>query len=221
MSRGSFLDEALFAYVQSASLRPQALLDRLREETSAATGSYAGMQIAVDQGQFMQWLVRAMGVRRYLEVGTFTGYSALSVALALPDDGLVLACDISAEWTAIGQRYWREAGVAHKVDLRLAPALETMDALIARGQGGSFDMVFIDGEKSEYDGYYECGLKLLRAGGAILIDNALWGGKVADVAVTDADTQAIRDLNAKVRDDSRVFNAMLGIGDGLCLALKR
>ena len=221
MSRGSFLGEALFGYVQSAALRPHALLDRLREETSVATGTHAGMQIAVDQGQFMQWLVRAMGVRRYLEVGTFTGYSALAVALALPDDGKVLACDINAEWTAIAQRYWREAGVAHKVDLRLAPAFDTMDALIAQGWGGSLDMVFIDGEKSEYDGYYERALKLLRTGGAILIDNALWGGKVADASQQDADTVAIRALNLKVRDDPRVFNAMLGIGDGLCMALKR
>ncbi len=221
MSRGSFLDDALYGYLLGATLTPEPLLERLREETTRATGSWAGMQIAVDQGRFMQWLVRLMGARKYLEVGTFTGYSALVVALALPEDGLVVACDISEEWTTIGQRYWREAGVAHKVDLRLAPAFDTMDALIGRGEAASFDMVFIDGEKSEYDGYYERGLKLLRQGGVVLIDNALWGGKVADSAANDAATVAIRNLNNKVRDDPRVFNTMLSIGDGLCLALKR
>lgn len=220
MSKGNFLSDALYSYVLRASLRPEPLLQRLREETAAATGSNAGMQIGADQGQFMQWLVRLMGARKYLEVGTFTGYSALVVAQAMPDDGKVVACDISTEWTAVGQRYWREAGVAHKVDLRLAPAFETMDALIAGGQAASFDMVFIDGDKAEYDGYYERALKLLRQGGAILIDNALWGGSVVDTSRQDADTCAIRNLNDKVRDDPRVFNAMLSLGDGLCLALK-
>jgi predicted O-methyltransferase YrrM len=221
MSRSGFLDEALFSYLLGATHRPEPLLERLRDETVRATGSWAGMQISPDQGQFMQWLVRLMGARRYLEVGTFTGYSALVVAQAMPADGLVLACDISQEWTAIGQRYWREAGVAHKVDLRLAPAFDTMDALVASGAAASFDMVFIDGDKSEYDGYYERALKLLRRGGVVLIDNALWGGKVADASAQDPDTVAIRSLNNKVRDDPRVDNALLSIGDGLCLALKR
>ncbi len=221
MSRGSFLDDALYGYLRSASLTPEPLLERLREETTQLTGSWAGMQISSDQGQFMQWLVRLMGARKYLEVGTFTGYSALVVAQAMPGDGKVVACDISQEWTAIGQRYWQEAGVAHKVDLRLAPAFDTMDALIAHGEAASFDMVFIDGDKSQYDGYYERGLQLLRPGGVILVDNALWGGKVADAAANDPDTVAIRSLNEKVRDDPRVFNAMLSIGDGLCLSLKR
>jgi predicted O-methyltransferase YrrM len=221
MSRGSFLDQALYSYLLGATHKPEPLLGRLRDETAQATGAWAGMQISRDQGQFMQWLVRLMGARKYLEVGTFTGYSALVVAQAMPVDGLVVACDINREWTAIGQRYWHEAGVAHKVDLRLAPAFDTMDELIGSSAAASFDMVFIDGDKSEYDGYYERALRLLRHGGAVLIDNALWGGRVADVAAKDRDTVSIRNLNEKVRDDPRVFNAMLAIGDGLCLALKR
>jgi predicted O-methyltransferase YrrM len=221
MSKRSFLPDGLYDYLLQASLVNEPLLERLRQETAAATGSWAGMQISRDQGRLMQVLAGLMGARKYLEVGTFTGYSALVVAQALPEDGRVVACDISAEWTAIARRYWQQAGVAHKVDLRLAPAFETMDALIAGGEAGSFDMIFLDGEKTEYDGYYERSLALLRAGGLLLIDNMLWGGKVADASAHDDSTRIIRRLNEKLRDDSRVFGVLLGIGDGLTLALKR
>lgn len=220
MSRGSFLNDVLYDYLLRASLTPEPLLDRLRDETTRATGQWAGMQISRDQGRLMQVLVKLMGARKYLEVGTFTGYSALVVAQALPDDGMVVACDVSAEWTAIGKRYWAEAGVAHKVDLRLAPALETMAALASGGEAGTFDMTFLDGDKKEYDGYYEYSLRLLRPGGLVLIDNVLWNGRVADPKADDADTAAIRALNEKVRDDSRVFSALVSIGDGLTMAVK-
>jgi predicted O-methyltransferase YrrM len=220
MSRGSFLNEGLYNYLLRASLTSEPLLDRLRDETTQATGRWAGRQISRDQGRLMQVLVRLMGARKYLEVGTFTGYSALVVAQALPDDGKVVACDISAEWTAIGQRYWVEAGVARKVDLRLAPALETMAALASGGEAGTFDMTFLDGDKKEYDGYYEHSLTLLRPGGVVLVDNVLWNGSVADPAKTDADTSAIRTLNEKIRDDPRVFSVLVSIGDGLTMAVK-
>lgn len=220
MSRGSFLNDTLYEYLLKASLRPEPLLDRLRDETTRVTGRWAGMQISRDQGRLMQVLARLMGARHYLEVGTFTGYSALVVALALPEDGRVVACDVSEEWTAVGRRFWAEAGVAHKVDLRLAPALETMAAL-ARTEAGTFDMIFLDGDKKEYDGYYELGLALLRPGGALLIDNVLWGGSVADPEKNDADTAAIRALNEKVRDDARVDSVLVSVGDGLTLAVKR
>jgi predicted O-methyltransferase YrrM len=219
MSRGSFLNDTLYEYLLRASLTPDPLLDRLREDTTRATGQWAGMQISRDQGRLMQVLVKLTGARRYLEVGTFTGYSALVVAQALPADGTVVACDISEEWTTIGRRYWAEAGVAHKVDLRLAPALETMDSL-ARTEPGSFDMIFLDGDKKEYDGYYEHGLTLLRPGGLMLVDNVLWGGAVADPDRNDEGTAAIRALNDKIRDDSRVCGVMVSIGDGLTMAVK-
>ena len=220
MSRGSFLNDGLYDYLLRASLTPEPLLDRLRHETTEVTGKWAGMQISRDQGKLMQALVKLMGARKYLEVGTFTGYSALVVAQALPDDGKVVACDISAEWTGIGKRFWAEAGVAHKVDLRLAPALETMAALSSGPEAGTFDMIFLDGDKKEYDGYYEYSLALLRPGGVVLIDNVLWNGSVADPSKTDADTAAIRTLNEKVRDDPRVFSVLVSIGDGLTMAVK-
>ena len=183
------------------------------------TGEWAGMLISRDQGRLMQVLARLSGARHYLEVGTFTGYSALVVAQALPPEGKVVACDISEEWTAVGRRYWEEAGVAHKIDLRLAPALETMTAL-ARTEAGTFDMIFLDGDKKEYDGYYEHALTLLRPGGAVLVDNVLWGGSVANPDKQDAGTVAIRALNDKIRDDSRVYAVMVSIGDGLTVAVK-
>jgi predicted O-methyltransferase YrrM len=219
MSRGSFLNDALYDYLLRASLTPDPLLDRLRDETTRVTGQWAGMQISRDQGRFMQVLVKLTGARAYLEVGTFTGYSAVVVAQAMPAEGKVVCCDISEEWTSVGRKYWEEAGVAHKVDLRLAPALETMAAL-ARTAAGTFDITFLDGDKKEYDGYYEHSLTLLRPGGLVLIDNVLWGGAVADPEKNDEGTVAIRALNDKIRDDSRVFSVMVSIGDGLTMAVK-
>ncbi|HEY9538122.1 MAG TPA: class I SAM-dependent methyltransferase [Kiloniellaceae bacterium] len=200
-------------------MRESELQRRLREETAALPG--AGMQIAPEQGQFMALLVELTGARRCLEIGTFTGYSALAVAQALPDDGRLVACDVNETTTAVARRYWREAGVAQKIDLRLAPARDTLDVLLAEGAAGSFDFVFIDADKANYDAYYEAALKLLRSGGLIAVDNVLWDGAVIDPAADDADTVAIRALNAKIATDQRVTCSMLPLGDGLTLARKR
>jgi predicted O-methyltransferase YrrM len=218
MSRRSIrITDALADYIQTVSLREPDVLRRLREET--ATMEDAGMQISPDQGQFMALLARLIGARRTLEVGTFTGYSALAMALALPADGRVVACDVSREWTAVGERYWREAGVAAKIDLRIAPALQTLDALIAAGE--RFDFAFIDADKENYDGYYERALKLVRRGGIIAIDNVLWGGSVINPAKRDADTEAIRALNRKLATDERIDLSLVPVGDGLTLAVPR
>jgi caffeoyl-CoA O-methyltransferase len=195
------------------------VLRRLREETAGL--EHADMQIGPEQGQLMALLLELLDARRVLEIGTFTGYSALVMALALPEDGRVVACDVSEEWTSIGRRYWEEAGVAHKIDLRLAPAAETLQALLADGREGTFDFAFIDADKEGYDRYYELALRLVRTGGLVAIDNTLWEGKVADPSATDADTEAIRALNAKLRTDERVTLSLLPVGDGLTLALKR
>ena len=192
---------------------------RLREET--ASMEQANMQIGPEQGQFMALLVELIGARSVLEVGTFTGYSALAMAVALPENGALVACDVSEEWTAIGRRYWEEAGVAHKIELRLAPALETLDALLAEGRAGTFDFAFIDADKEGYDAYYERALELVRLGGLIALDNTLWEGKVADPAATDVDTEAIRAINAKLVLDERVTLSLIPVGDGLTLARKR
>ena len=192
---------------------------RLREETAAL--EMAQMQIGPEQGQFMALLVELMGARKTLEVGTFTGYSALAVALALPEVGRLVACDISEEWTAMGRRYWEEAGVAHKIDLRLAPALETLDELLTEGSAGTFDFAFIDADKEGYDAYYERSLELIRTGGLIAFDNTLWEGKVVDPTATDVDTEAIRAINTKLAGDERVTLSLLPVGDGLTLARKR
>ncbi|HZT19844.1 MAG TPA: class I SAM-dependent methyltransferase [Dongiaceae bacterium] len=213
------LDDRLYEYLLSRSLREPPLLKELRAETARLPG--AGMQITPEQGQFMGLLASLMGARRALEVGTFTGYSALSVALALPPDGRLIACDVSEEYTAIARRYWAKAGVAGKIDLRLAPALETLERLLAEGAAGSFDFAFIDADKPNYSGYYERCLGLLRPGGLMAIDNVLWGGEVANPAATDEDTTAIRALNDKVVRDERVTISMVPFGDGLTLALKR
>jgi caffeoyl-CoA O-methyltransferase len=220
MSRGSFLNDTLYDYLLNATLVPDPLLDRLRNETTEKTGQWAGMQISRDQGRFMQVLVKLTNARKYLEVGTFTGYSALVIAQAMPGDGRLVCCDISEEWTAIARKYWQEAGVAHKVDLRLAPALETMAQLGAGAEAGTFDIIFIDGDKKEYDGYYERALTLLRQGGVVLIDNVLWGGNVANPEKQDEGTVAIRTLNEKIRDDARVYSVLVSIGDGLTMAVK-
>ena len=213
------LTDKVYDYLLANSLREPPLLARLREETAVMPA--ANMQIGPEQGQFMALLVELIGARRTLEVGTFTGYSALSVALALPADGRVVACDISEEFTAVARRYWAEAGVADKIDLRLGPAVETLDALIAEGLSGAFDFMFIDADKQGYDAYYERGLALLRPGGLIAIDNVLWNGAVADPARQDKETRAIRALNRKVQADERVGISLVPIGDGLMLARKR
>lgn len=213
------LDDRLYDYLLSVSLRESAVARRLREETAAM--EQAVMQIAPDQGQFMALLVRLLGARRALEIGTFTGYSALCVAEALPPSGRLVACDRNAKWTAIAQRYWAEAGVADKITLRLGKAIQTLDALLAEGEAERFDFAFIDADKPNYDGYYERCLALVRPGGLVAVDNVLWEGKVKDAETTDADTQAIRALNAKLAADARVEVSMLSIADGLTLALKR
>ncbi len=212
------LDEALYRYLLSHSLREHPAQTALREATR--TLAHAGMQIGPEQGQFMALLAKLIGARRAIEVGVFTGYSALSVALALPDDGRLLACDISAEYTAVGRPHWEAAGVAHKIELVIAPALATLDARLAAGGAGQHDFAFIDADKTGYDAYYERCLSLLRPGGLIAIDNVLWGGSVARPA-KDADTAALQALNTKLHDDARVDLSMLPIGDGLTLARKR
>jgi caffeoyl-CoA O-methyltransferase len=194
-------------------------LRKLREET--ASHPRAQMQIAPEQGQFMALLVQLLGARRTLEVGVFTGYSSLAVALALPADGTIVACDVNEEFTAVARRYWKEAGVDNMIDLRLKPALETLRELLAERRQGTFDMAFIDADKLNYEGYYESAIELVRPGGLILIDNVLWSGRVADPANDDADTQALRALNKKLLTDSRVSLSMLPVADGLTLALKR
>jgi len=181
----------------------------------------ASMQIGAEQGALMALLVRLMGARRCIEIGTFTGYSALAVALALPPRGKIVCCDLSEEWTSIARRYWKRARVTRKIDLRLGPALETLDALLARGGAGRYDFAFIDADKENYAGYYERCLKLVRKGGLIVADNTLWGGAVAERRVRDADTRAIRAFNRKLLRDRRVEIALLPIGDGLTLAFKR
>ena len=213
------LGDEIAAYLRGVGIREAPPLVALRAETAKLP--LALMQISPEQGALMQLLVRLIGARRTLEVGVFTGYSALAVALALPDDGRILACDVSDEWTSIGRRHWREAGVAHKIELRLQPALQTLDAEIAAGTSGSFDFAFIDADKPNYLNYYERALSLLRAGGLIAIDNVLWNGRVADAKQNDTDTSAIRALNAKLRDDQRIDLSMVPIGDGLTLARKR
>jgi predicted O-methyltransferase YrrM len=218
-NRSIVLTDSLYDYMNSVSLREAPVLQALREETAAMT--QRSMQISPEQGQFMALLVRLTGARRCLEVGVFTGYSSLATALALPDDGRIVACDVSEEWTAVARRYWQDAGVAHKIDLRLAPALVTLDALLAAGGEGGFDFAFIDADKGGYLGYYERALRLLRPGGLLLVDNTLWSGRVADPAATDADTEALRQFNAVLHRDQRVDLSLVPIGDGLTLARKR
>lgn len=213
------LTNALHAYLIEHSVREPDILQRLRAET--AKDSMSMMQIGPEQGQFMQLLVRLMGARRCLEIGVFTGYSSLSVALALPPEGQIVACDVSEKWTAIARKYWEEAGVAAKIDLKIAPALSTLDELIAAGKAGTFDFAFIDADKINYSNYYERALTLVRNGGLIAVDNTLWGGQVVDKKSKSADTQAIRKFNDQLTSDSRVYLSLLPIGDGLTLALKR
>jgi len=212
------LDARLYAYLQEHSLREHPVLRELREATAGMR--HAGMQISPEQGQFMALLARMLNARRTLEIGVFTGYSSLAVALALPPDGEVIACDVSEEWTSMARRYWEKAGVAERIELRLAPAVKTLDALLESGEAGRFDFAFIDAGKSRYGDYYERCLKLLRRGGLIVADNTLWSGKVADANVQDEDTKALRAFNDALHRDGRVAVSLLPIGDGVTLALK-
>jgi predicted O-methyltransferase YrrM len=215
----TFLPEPLERYLFDVLSPRTPVQDRLRKETQALP--QAGMQIGPDQGLFLGLLVRMLDARRVVEVGTFTGYSALAMAMALPPDGRIVCCDISEEYTAIARRYWKEAGVADRIDLRLGPATETLGRLMATEGPASQDLAFIDADKSSYDAYYEACLQLLRPGGLIAIDNVLWSGRVADPAVKDADTSALRALNLKIRDDRRVDAVVLTVGDGLTLARRK
>jgi caffeoyl-CoA O-methyltransferase len=212
--RAPFLPEKIARYILEHSVREPAILAELRAATASVP--YSGMQIGPDQGQFMQLLVQAIGAKRCLEIGTYTGYSALAVALALPEDGRVVCCDISEEWTAIARRFWKKAGVEHKISLKLAPALETLKTL-----QGPFDFAFIDADKGNYENYYERCLALVRTGGLIAVDNTLWSGWVADGKRRDDDTRALRAFNDKLHRDERVALSMLPLGDGVTLALKR
>lgn len=206
---------ALYEYLLDNSLREHPLLERLRQETAAMPQS--SMQIAPEQGQLLALLIRLGGARRCLEVGVFTGYSSLNCALALPPDGYLLACDRNAQWTATAQRYWREAGVDHLIELRLAPALQTLDQALESGGESSFDFAFIDADKGNYIAYYERCLRLVRPGGLIAVDNVLWGGSVADAADRRDDTQAIRAFNRHLHGDQRIDLSLVPIGDGLTL----
>ncbi|MEG4146438.1 class I SAM-dependent methyltransferase [Microcoleus sp. Pol12B5] len=213
------LEHQLYDYLLSISLREPDILASLREET--AKHPMGMMQIAPEQGQFMELMVQLMGATKTLEIGVFTGYSALCVALALPPNGQIIACDVSEEYTAIARRYWEAAGVANKISLQLGPAINTLDKLIAEGQAGTFDFAFIDADKENYEAYFERSLQLVRNGGLIVIDNVLWSGRVADPQVQDESTTAIRTFNEKLRNDPRVSLSVVPIADGLTLALKR
>jgi len=210
-------DESVSDYIIRLGTEETPLMQALREETASLPAG--GMQIGPDQGQLLGFFVKLLGVRQALEIGTFTGYSALSVAQALPADGKLVCCDVSAEWTSIGRRYWQEAGVADRIDLRIAPALETLAALQAEGR--RFDLAFIDADKENYDGYYEACLRLVRPGGLIAIDNVLWSGAVAGSEDATPSTVALKALNAKIRSDQRVDFCLLPIGDGVTLARPR
>ncbi len=209
---------ALSTYLQTVGLREAAILTQLRAKTAQMTG--AQMQISPEQGQFMAMLVTLLGAKKTIDIGTFTGYSALVVALALPDDGNVITCDINKQATDIAKRFWCNAHMENKIDLRLAPAVETLQQLMAAGEANTFDFIFIDADKNNYAAYYELSLQLVRPGGLIAIDNVLWNGRVADPAINDEATLSIRALNAKIHDDERVMMSLVPIGDGLTLVRK-
>jgi O-methyltransferase len=219
MKRWPAIAGKLAEYVDDNWLRETAVRRQLRRETGEM--AWANMQVSAHQGQQMAFLTRLIGARIAVEVGTFTGYSALAVAEALPTDGKLYCCDVSKEWTDIGRRYWKEAGVADRIELAVAPALETLDRLLMTGLAGEVDMAFIDANKDQYDAYYERCLELVRKGGLILIDNVLWGGSVADPKDRSTDTRAIRALNDKLKKDKRVDLTLFAVGDGMTAALKR
>ena len=212
------LDEKLREYLLNVSVKESEILRELREET--AQMEYSAMQISPEQGAFMSFLVELIQAKRTLEIGVFTGYSALVVAMALPEDGIVTACDVSEEWANVGMKYWKKAQVEDKIDLRIAPALKTLDQLLSKGKQGTYDFVFIDADKIEYQGYFDKSLELLRIGGLIAIDNVLWGGSVIDDSIQDSSTKAIREFNENLSSDPRVSISMVPIGDGLTLACK-
>ena len=219
MARNIQLTDNLYQYILDHSIREPAVLRELHEET--APMKHAGMQIGADQGQFMGLLAKLVGAKRCIEIGVFTGYSSISVALALPPDGRIIACDVSEEWTSVARKYWEKAGVASKIELRLGPAVETLDALLAKGEAGKFDFVFIDADKGNYLNYYERCLKLVRPGGLMLFDNTLWSGEVANPENQKEDTVALRALNDALHRDDRVDVSLLPVGDGVTLARKR
>jgi predicted O-methyltransferase YrrM len=215
----TFISDPLYDYLLSVSLREPEILQALRQET--ASHPMSQMQIAPDQGQLLALLVKLMGAKRALEIGVFTGYSSLAVALALPPDGKLTACDVSEDYTSIARRYWEAAGVADKIDLQIAPALETLDQLLVDGAAGSYDFAFIDADKSSYPDYYDRALQLLRPGGLIAIDNVLWSGRVTDPQEKDNRTTLIRQFNQMLHQDQRISLSMLSIADGLTLVLKK
>ncbi len=219
-SRTIELTESVYSYLLQSGIQESSIAYELRVKTQESTPWHM-MQISPEQGAFMALLVRLIGAKKTIEVGTFTGYSALVVAEALPEDGRIIACDVSEEWTSIARDFWERAGLRNKIDLRLRPATETLDEIIDQGGADSFDFAFIDADKANYDDYYERCLVLLRPGGLVGIDNVLWGGRVADDTTNDDDTLAIRALNEKVRTDQRVSATILPIGDGLTLAIRR
>ncbi|HTQ03817.1 MAG TPA: class I SAM-dependent methyltransferase [Polyangiaceae bacterium] len=216
-ARSIGLTDDVWRYLLDVTVHEPPLLGRLRAETAKL--SEAGMQISPEQGRFLAFLVEVLGVKRYLEVGVFTGYSSLSVALALPADGRIVACDVSDEWTRVARRYWQEAGVADKVELKLGPGVETLASLVAAGE--RFDFAFFDADKESSLAYYERGLELVRQGGVLAFDNALWNGSVADPKNEKPSTAAIRAVNARVCSDPRVSATLVPIGDGVLLARKR
>ncbi|PQP06470.1 SAM-dependent methyltransferase [Pseudomonas frederiksbergensis] len=213
------LDDSLYQYLLDVSLRETPLLKRLRDETQALP--MARWQVAPEQGQFLALLVKLIGARRLLEVGTFTGYSALCMAAVLPDDGSLICCDLPGDYNATARRYWQEAGVGGRIDLRLAPALETLEQLEQQGQGEHFDLIFIDADKANYPAYLEHALRLLRIGGLAVFDNTLWSGRVLEANPESEDTRAIQALNRALKDDSRVDLSLLPLGDGLTICRKR
>ncbi len=220
MSRQSLqVNNQIYNYLLSVSLREPDVLKELRQETNKLPS--ANMQIAPEQGQFFAFLIKILQVKSAIEIGVFTGYSSLSIALALPEDGELIACDIDAETTKIAQRYWEKAGVQHKIKLRIAPAIETLDLLINNGHTDSYDFAFIDAHKPEYIDYYERTLRLIKPGGVIVIDNVLWSGLPANLEIQDEDTVAIRNFNQHLHNDERIFISMLPVGDGLTLAVRR
>lgn len=218
-TRSLGLDDRVWRYLLDVTVKEPPLLRRLREETSQL--QEAGMQISPEQGRFLAFLVELIGARRYLEVGVFTGYSSLAVALALPDDGRVVACDRSETWTGIARRYWAEAGVESRIELRLGLGVDTVAGLVAEGAAGSFDFAFFDADKESSLEYYERGLELVRPGGVLAFDNALWDGRVAEPSDDAASTRALRALNERVCSDPRVSASLVPIGDGLLLARRR